>query len=247
MKTTTGILPLSSLETRKLKRTGYIPAFLGGGLLAGLVPIVNMTVRTTMFTTQPGNPFHILMDANWQLMAQLNVLLLVCGACILYHTEYEGNAIQKAETLPVTPFFLFLGKLGILILSCLLPICLEAISLLLCCMHWFPDSPGRGMLLLKGLAFEFALMLPTAAAMLFISSICRNMWICLGTGVILVFMASMLPSGNEIMAFMPFASPYRMLHRLSHTQPLHMLAGCAVEIVLFCLLEAIYQKIRRLL
>ncbi|MCI9143438.1 MAG: ABC transporter permease, partial [Lachnospiraceae bacterium] len=88
MKTTTGILPLSSLETRKLKRTGYIPAFLGGGLLAGLVPIVNMTVRTTMFTTQPGNPFHILMDANWQLMAQLNVLLLVCGACILYHTEY---------------------------------------------------------------------------------------------------------------------------------------------------------------
>lgn len=246
MKAVQSLLPLSSLEPRKLKRTGYVPAFLGGGLLAGLVPIINMTVRPTMFTTQPGSPFHILMDANWQLMAQLNILLLVCGACILYHTEYEGNAIQKTETLPVTPFFLFLGKLGILILSCLLPLCLEAISLLLCCMHWFPDDAAVGMLLIKGIAFEFALMLPTAAAMLFISSICRNMWICLGTGVILVFMTSVLPADNAVMAMLPFVSPYRILHRLSHTQTFHMLAGCAGEIVLFCLLETIYLKIRRL-
>ena len=79
---------LSALETKKLKRTGYVPAFLGGGLLAGLVPVLNMAVRSERYVTQSGSPFSILMDANWQLMAQLNILLLVCGACILYHTEY---------------------------------------------------------------------------------------------------------------------------------------------------------------
>lgn len=245
MKTNPGYLKLLFVETGKIKRTGYIPAFLGGGLLAGLVPIINMMVRAENFTTQTGSPFSILMDANWQLMAQLNILLSVCGACILYHTEYEENAIQKAETLPLTPFTLYLGKLNILLLSCLLPLCLEAVSLLLCRMRWFPDSPDTGMLLLKGIAFEFVLMLPTAAAMLVISSICRNMWTCLGIGVILVFLSSMLPSGNQVVALLPFASPYQMLHRCSDNRAFLMLAVCAGEILFLCMTQKAYQKIRR--
>ncbi len=233
------------VETRKIKRTGYIPAFLGGGLLAGLVPAVNMAVRAETFATQPGSPFSILMDANWQLMAQLNILLLVCGVCILYHTEYEENAIQKAETLPLTPFRLYLGKLGILLFSCLLPLCLEAVSLLLCCIHWFPGHPETGTLLLKGMGFELVMMLPAAAAMLVISSMCRNMWTCLGIGVILVFMSSMLPSGNQVLALFPFSAPYQMLHRCSDSQVLLLPAICAGEVLLFCMAEAAYHKIRR--
>ena len=78
MMTTANTLTLSTLETRKLKRTGYVPAFLGGGLLAAMVPVLNMAVRREIYVSQSGSPFHILMDANWQLMAQLNIFLLVC-------------------------------------------------------------------------------------------------------------------------------------------------------------------------
>lgn len=233
------------LETRKLRRTGFCPAFLGGGLLGALVPAVNMAVRAESFTSQSGSPFRILMDANWQLMAQLNIFLVVCGACILYHTEYADNGIQKARSLPMRPLCLFLGKLTILAVSCLLPLCIEALSLLLCRAHWFSDSAGAGRQLLAGLAFELVLLLPTAAAMLFLSSMCQNMWISLGAGVILVFFSSMLPQGSAAVAQMPFASPYRMLHQFSGREALWMCALCLGEVLLFCAAERIYHNIRR--
>lgn len=238
-------IQLSALETRKLKRTGYVPAFLGGGVLAGLVPILNMAVRSEIYVTQSGSPFQILMDANWQLMAQLNILLLVCGACILYHTEYAENGIQRAETLPMKASGLFPGKLCILFCSCLLPLCLETLSLLFCCVRYFPRDPGLGSILLKGMGFELALLLPTAAAMLFLSSLCRNLWMCLGTGVILVFFSSMLRFGDFVMAVIPFAAPYRMLHQFSPGEAWRLLSVAAAEVVLLYAAEMIYTKLRR--
>ena len=245
MTAAANIIRLSALETKKLKRTGYVPAFLGGGLLAGLVPVLNMAVRSERYVTQSGSPFSILMDANWQLMAQLNILLLVCGACILYHTEYAENGFQRAETLPMKAFGLFSGKLCILFCSCLLPICLETLSLLFCCTRYFPEIPDLGRTLLKGMGFELALLLPTAAAMLFLSSLCRNLWMCLGTGVILVFFSSMLRFGNFVMAVIPFAAPYRMLHQFSSGEAWRLLSIAAAEVVLFYAAEMIYTKLRR--
>ena len=245
MTATANTLILSSLETRKLKRTGYVPAFLGGGLLAGAVPVLNMAFRSEIYVSQSGSPFHILMDANWQLMAQLNIFLLVCGACILYHTEYADNGIQRAETLPMKAWDLFPGKLCILFCSVLLPLCLETLSLLACCIRYFPKTPGLGAVLAKGMAFELALLLPTAAAMLFLSSLCRNMWMCLGTGVILVFLASMLRSGNFILAAVPFAAPYRMLHQFTSGQACRLLLISIGEVVLLGIIELIYTKLRR--
>ena len=237
------------LEARKLKKTGFLPAFLGGGLLAAFVPVVNMMVRAETFTSQPGSPFRILMDANWQLMAQLNIFLLVCGACILYHTEYADNCLQKAQSLPMRPSALFLGKFTVLAVSCLLPLCVEALSLLLCCAHWFPGSTDTGRQLFAGMAFELVLLLPTGTAMLLLSSMCRNMWISLGAGVILMFFSSMLPtglsSGSAVMALMPFASPYRMPHQFSGEETMWMCVLCMGEVLFFCAAERIYQTIRR--
>ena len=42
-----------SLECKKAKRTGFIPAFLCGGILAAAVPIVNMAVRSEMTAKLP--------------------------------------------------------------------------------------------------------------------------------------------------------------------------------------------------
>lgn len=74
-----------SLECKKAKRTGFIPAFLCGGILAAAVPIVNMAVRSEMYVGQQSSPMQILMGANWQMMAMLNILLVVAGSCLLYH------------------------------------------------------------------------------------------------------------------------------------------------------------------
>lgn len=242
---TVSTITLSALETKKLKRTGYVPAFLCGGLLAGIVPIVNMAVRAEIFIHQPGSPFRILMDANWQLMAQLNVLLTVCGACILYHTEYTDNGIQRALTLPLKAFGLFPGKLCILLFSCLLPLCLEALALLFCGTYYFTPTERLGSQLLTGMAFELVLLLPTAAAMLFFSSMCRNLWMCLGTGVILVFLASMLRSKGFLLGMVPFAAPYRMLHQFTSLEAAWLLAVCAGELLLFVLADIVYTKLWR--
>ena len=50
------------LEMKKLKRTGYVPAFLAGGVLAAAFPLANMLVRSETFTSLPGDPLSILMD-----------------------------------------------------------------------------------------------------------------------------------------------------------------------------------------
>ena len=66
-----------SLEYKKIKRTGFLPVFLGGGILAAAVPVVNMAVRSEIYLTQQGTPIQVLLEANWQMMAMLNVLLVV--------------------------------------------------------------------------------------------------------------------------------------------------------------------------
>ena len=60
------------IESKKLKRTGYLPAFLAGGFLAAAFPVVYMMVKAEEMTALAGNPINILMSANWQMMAMLN-------------------------------------------------------------------------------------------------------------------------------------------------------------------------------
>ncbi len=68
-----------SLECRKVKRTGFVPAFIIGGLLAAAVPVINMAVRSEIYVGLDVSPIQILMDANWQMMSMLNVLLFSGG------------------------------------------------------------------------------------------------------------------------------------------------------------------------
>ena len=99
-----------SLECKKIKRTGFLLAFLGGGILAAAVPVINMAVRSEQYLNLPDSPIQILLCTNWQMMAMLNVLLVVAGACLLYHTEYADNAMQKMKSLPIRESSIFLGK-----------------------------------------------------------------------------------------------------------------------------------------
>ena len=97
----------SALEWNKLKRTGFFPAFLAGGLLAAAAPVVNIGARPESFVNKQDSPAVILMGANWQLMSMLLSFLLIIGACIMYHTEFADNAMQRMDTLPKRPESVF--------------------------------------------------------------------------------------------------------------------------------------------
>lgn len=131
-----------SLECKKIKRTGFLPAFLGGGILAAAVPVINMVVRSEMYLNLPGNPIQILLGANWQMMTMLNVLLVVAGACLLYHTEYADNAMQKMKSLPIRESSIFLGKAVLTIFMSLFVLAIEAGAVAFCTYNWFEIGNG---------------------------------------------------------------------------------------------------------
>ena len=131
-----------SLECKKVKRTGFLPTFIGGGILAAAVPVINMAVRSEMYLNQPGSPIQILLGANWQMMAMLNVLLAVAGACLLYHTEYADNAMQKMKSLPIRESSIFFSKAVLTIFMSLFVLVIEAGAVTFCSYHWFEIGSG---------------------------------------------------------------------------------------------------------
>lgn len=235
-----------ALEAKKLKRTGYFPACLAGGLLASAFPLVNMLVRAETFTALPGEPFSILMDANWQMMAMLNILVCICGACMMFHTEYADNGAQKMDVLPVRAGNLLLMKFVIAALVLALMAAMETVVLAGCAVHWFPGYTFGIPALLKNAGFQWFVALPTVMLMLVIASSCKNMWVSLGIGVILVFTMFIFPQDNLILSLCPFSSPYQTLAMAAESGRVPLFLGvCAAETVVFGLLELVCQKIRR--
>lgn len=237
-----------SLELKKLKRTGYIPAFLFGSLLSAAVPVVLMAVRKEVYTAEAGSPLTLLLNAGWQLMAMLHMLLAVCGACIMYHTEYADNAAQKLEALPVRQGNLFFGKVVIAETAAVLGLLLEAAALAFCQLYWFPRELFDPAGLAGHVGFSAALMLPTILLMLVIASACRNMWISLGIGVILIFTFSLFQGHHTLLDLFPFSAPYQLLHNVRQNGRLNAFLLAAVsETVLFGAVEWLLLNIRRCL
>lgn len=234
-----------SLELKKLRRSGYLPIFLGGSILASAVPLVNMTVRSESFTSLPGDSFPILMDANWGMMAQLTILLVVCGCCLMYHTEYADKGDLKMNTLPIRQFSLFCGKFGVTLLAVVLSLLLQSASLAFSSIHWFADRSAGLKELVHSMGYELILLLPTLTLMLFAASLCQSMWISLGAGVILTFLGSMIHEGRLMLSLLPFAAPYRMLHAVSPEDVNTCLIICGAQTLLFAAMEMIYLDTRR--
>jgi len=210
------------IESKKLKRTGYLPAFLAGGFLAAAFPVVYMMVKAEEMTALAGNPINILMSANWQMMAMLNILISICGACMMYHTEYADNGMQKMSVLPIRQGSMFCAK------------------------YWFPSYVFDLTEILKTAGFQIIVTLPTVMLMLVIASACKNMWVSLGIGVILVFTLSILPQDNIVLSLFPFASPYQMLSAaVENSRTALFLAVCGIETVVFGIAEVLYLQVRR--
>ena len=233
------------LECKKIKRTGFFPAFIVGGMLAAAVPVLNMAVRSNIYVGLEHSPIQILMSANWQMTAMLNVLLIVAGACLMYHTEYADNGIQKMRTLPMKEENLFFGKFAVIVAMCIVVLIFEATAIVFSTVHWFDLTSDFGIELLKTFEYAFVLMLPAVLSSLLIASLCKNMWVSLGIGIICVFMATMLPTNNFILSVFPFALPFQMFTGATVNTVRNMVIASVVETGVIAIVEVLLLKVRR--
>ncbi len=235
-----------SLECKKVKRTGFIPTFLCGGILAAAVPIINMAVRCETYIGQPGSPIQILMEANWQMIAMFNILLVVAGSCILYHIEFADNAMQKMKSLPVRESSIFFVKFVLTSIMSVVVLAMEAASIAFCVSHWFEIGNKFWLELGKNFGYSFLLMLPCVLLLLLISSACKNMWVSLGIGVVCVFAATMMPTENFVLSLFPFATPFQIFANTEMIQVMHYVYAAIIEIVVISFTELVFIKVRRL-
>ena len=234
-----------ALEYKKVRRTGFLAAFIGGGVLAAAVPVVNMAVRSNIYLKQQGTALQILLGANWQMMAMLNVLLVVVGACLLYYTEYADNAMQKMKSLPIRESSIFFEKVILTIFMSGFVLIIEAGATAFCSYHWFETGKDFWSELCKNFGYAFLLMLPCIILSLFISEVCKNMWISLGIGVVCVFTATMLPTDNLILSLFPLAIPFQIFTGTDTVQVMHYICASVAEIIVLSLVELIFVNIRR--
>lgn len=233
-----------SLECKKAKRTGFTPHFYAAALAAA-VPIVNMAVRSEMYVGQQSSPMQILMGANWQMMAMLNILLVVAGSCLLYHTEFADNAMQKMKSLPIRESSIFFGKFILTSIMSVVVLAVEAASIAFCVSHWFEIGNDFWLELGKNFGYSFLLMLPCVLLSLLISSACKNMWVSLGIGVVCVFTATMLPTNNFMLSLFPFATPFQVFVNTEMAQAMHYVYAAIAEIVVIGIAELVFIKVRR--
>ncbi|MCI9078308.1 MAG: ABC transporter permease subunit [Lachnospiraceae bacterium] len=231
------------LEYKKVKRTGFIPLFLIGGILSAAVPVTNMVFRAEMYIGMSGTPVQILLGANWQLMAMFNVLVIVTGTCLLYHIEYDNNSIQKLKSLPIHEGQVFLGKAVLVVMMYLVALVTEAAAVIFCSIHWFVTGDGFWTELCQNFVYMFIIGLPCIALSLMVSEACKNMWISLGIGVICVFMASILPEEPFFLSLFPFSMPFKILAGTEHA--VIYIYASAAWIAVTSLAELVFIKIRR--
>lgn len=233
------------LEFKKVKRTGFMLAFLSGGVLAAIVPILNMLVRSENYVGFDDSPVQILMNANWQMTSMLNILLVVASACLVYHIEYTDNAIQRMCTLPIKESKIFFGKVALMAVMCLVILLMEAAALAFCSYYWFELSTDIWMEVIKSFAYALLLIFPAVLCSLVIASACRNMWVSLGVGVVCVFIATMIPTKNFILSLFPFALPFQILSGTTENILRNYMIAAVIEILILGIVEVLFLKVRR--
>ena len=234
-----------SLEIKKLKRTGFITTFLAGGIMAALIPVLDMAFRFENYAGLNIEPLQIILGADWQMMSMLNILLVLVGACIMYHIENADKGIEKMRTLPMKESRAFLAKFFLLVIITAVVFIIEMAGVSFISIYWFSIDWTLGRELAKNFSYMFLMIIPSIGFSLLIASICSNMWVSLGIGVLCVFIATLVPTAKFILSIFPFAMPFQMLQSVNSSLITSYCVAACIETVLALIGEAIYLKGRR--
>lgn len=232
------------LESKKMRRTGFFPAWIGGGLAGAAVPAVFVAVRANPPGGGQSAGLDGLLAAVWPMMAMLNVLLICAGACLAYHTEHANNGMQKMCTLPLSQSGMFLGKFALLATMSLLVLALEAVATALCAAYQLGPAAAAADVAAH-FAYTFTLSLPVALLSLLIAACCKNMWVSLGICVVCVFAATMLPTDNFALSLFAFALPFQRLAGRTQQVIHSYLLAVAAQLVVITAAHRLFLRIRR--
>lgn len=124
---------------------------------------------------------------------------------------------------------------------CIVVLIIETAALAACGAIWFESGDIVWPDLMRNAGCMLLLLLPAVILSLLVASLCENMWISFGIGVLGVFIATMMPSENFALSLFPFALHFHVLGE----KTAELGVGAAVEILALVAAGAVIQKIRR--
>lgn len=234
------------LELKKLKRTFAAEMMILFGIFGDLLIILNFTLRHKTLLSNNASPMKNLILQNWGIISTLNIMALIAGACILYNIEYSDNAMLKISALPIRMDNLFLAKTFVMILNYIIIIILESAAFAYCGMKYLPKNTFVLKELILFMMYAFLLSLPVLVFMLFVSSLCKNMWISAGIGMIGV-MSTVIAAGLEksVLNLLPFSIINQPVFYHAIKPDLKLSLFASGETFLFLIVQMIVSKIRR--
>lgn len=171
------------IELRKEKRTGVLPLLPAVGLLGAAYAYFNFAVRKETLLALPLAPMDVLLTQLYGMLMVLNMFGIIAAACMIYHMEFQGNAVKKICTLPISVSGMYLCKFLILNLMLLAAVIIQNVALARIGMYVLPQNTFEMRTLIGFALYAFITSMPVLSFMLLFSSRAENIWITLGIGV----------------------------------------------------------------
>lgn len=178
-----GMMRIFAIELRKEKRTGIVPFMLAVGILGAAYAFVNFIIRKDALFSLPFNPMDVLLTQLYGMIMILNMFGIIAAACMIYHMEFQGNAVKKMHMLPISVPIMYFCKFSVLTIMLFLAVSIQNLALARIGLTKLSQSvfvPGT---LLSFAGYSLITSMPVLSFMILIASRFENMWVPLGIGV----------------------------------------------------------------
>lgn len=222
------------IELQKEKRTGVVPVLLLVGILGAVYAYVNFVVRKETLLNLPLAPMDVLLTQLYGMLTILNMFGVIVAACMIYHMEFQGNAIKKMYMLPISVPEMYLCKLLILTVLFFAAVAAQNLALLQIGMTNLPEGTFELWTLIRFSWYSFVTSMPVLAFMVWIASRSENMWVPLGTGVA-GFLSGMALVNTEwkLLLIHPFVIMLKPAVAMSAEPDLAVVIAALAETILF--------------
>lgn len=222
-----------SIELKKYRRSGIVPALFAPGILGFLYSVVVFILRKETLLSLPLPPMTILLTQLYGVVMLLNLFGIVVSSSLMFNIEYQGNAIRKIASMPMNMVDVYIAKFAIVTFALFLNIVLQSVALWYIGTTYLPNGAFEVFPLITNTVFYLVVAMPAVAFMVLLASRLENIWISLGIGVA-GFISGLTMSTNQIALFLINPFVIIMQPALSSTAEFDgaVLAVSVVELIL---------------
>ena len=227
-------MKILAVELRKEKRTGVIPLLLAVGILGAAYGFLNFIVRIDALLGLPLAPMDVLLTQLYGMIMVLNMFGIVVAACMIYHMEFNGNAVKKMYMLPISVSAMYFCKFLILSFLFLAAVALQNLALMRIGMTDLPQGAFEMGTLVTFAGYSFLTSMPVLSFMVLVSSRSANMWMPLGVGVA-GFLSGMAlaNSGAGLLLVHPFVIMLKPAVAMNAQPDITVAIAAVIETLLF--------------